>query len=50
MKAYQFIRLLKKMLIKLTAVLWPLWWVILPFLFFYADQFAVFIQFCSVIF
>jgi len=44
MKRYKYFSFLKKMLIKLTSVLWPLWWIVLPFLFFYAGQFAVFIQ------
>lgn len=44
MKLYKYLSFLKQMLIKSSSVLWPLWWTIFPFLFFYAEQLAAFVN------
>ena len=40
MKRNKFLALLKSMLSKMLTNPWPLWWAVLPFLFFYAWQMA----------
>jgi len=48
MKLNKYLSFLKQMLIKLASVHWPLWWVVLPFLLFYAEQLAAFVNQCSI--
>ena len=40
MKRNKFLAFLNNMLLKLAATLWPLWWTVLPFLFFYITHLA----------
>lgn len=50
MKLYKYLSFLKQMLIKSASVLWPFWWTVLPFLFFYADILLKFSLLCLIIF
>ena len=50
MKPNKFSSFLLKVLIKLASSNWPLWWTVLPFLFFYADVLLKFTLLCTIIF
>lgn len=50
MQPNKYISFLLKVLIKLASSNWPLWWTVLPFLFFYADVMLKFSLFCLLIF
>ena len=49
MKLHKYLSFLKQMLIKSASVHWPLWWTVLPFLFFYAEHLAAFVNRCVII-
>ena len=40
MKRNKFLAFLNNMLLKLAANLWPIWWTVVPFLFFYLTHLA----------
>jgi hypothetical protein len=50
MQPHKFSSLLLNVLIKLASSNWPLWWTVLPFLFFYADVLLKFTLLCTIIF
>ncbi len=50
MKRNKFLALLKLMLSKVSTYRWPLWWAVLPFLFFYAWQMAKYSMLIKIIF
>jgi hypothetical protein len=50
MQPHKFSSFLLKVLIKLASSNWPLWWTVLPFLFFYADVLLKFTLLCTIIF
>jgi len=50
MQPHKFSSFLLKVLFKLASSNWPLWWTVLPFLFFYADVLLKFTLLCTIIF
>jgi hypothetical protein len=50
MKQDKFLKQLQRMLLKLGSTLWPLWWAVLPFLYFYVNQNSIFIPWAELTF
>jgi hypothetical protein len=50
MQPNKYSSILLKVLLKLASSNWPLWWTVLPFLFFYADILLKFSLLCIIIF
>lgn len=50
MQPNKYSSFLLNMLLKAASTNWPLWWTVLPFLFFYADILLKFSLLCMIIF